>query len=226
MCEEIHARGYFYINKIIFKYLSFLNKVLGFYLVMNFQGISIPVNSKIKTIDPVIVSLCKKKIIDNIRSEFFTALKNNDLSISIIHQLSSETVLIQVDVMDEIDPQHIIGATLFVLNLSTECHQIYIINLMNLRHELSNIDGVIKVDQDGSGKIYKMSGARVFFESICFSLHLITKIRAVVLIEYESCEGEIKKLLIPGKDNEITLTGTREQNTGKVFYFPATYKPA
>lgn len=193
---------------------------------MNFRGISIPVSKKIKSIDQGIIGTCQEEIIKAIRSEFLTAFKFNKLSIVVVHQLSLECVLIQVDVMDELDSEQIKGATLFVVNFTTECSQLYVINLMNLRHEISQVAHNLKIIEPGSTKNYHIKSARVFFESASSCVALVTRIRSVLLIKYESTDGDVENLLVPGKDNEMVLTGTREAATGKLFYFPVTTQPA
>ncbi|MFZ4405524.1 MAG: hypothetical protein ACOYOK_15625 [Pseudobdellovibrionaceae bacterium] len=187
---------------------------------MNFQSTSVPVSDKIKSVDQGIISTCQERILSTIHQEIFTALRQNKLSIEVVHQLSSECLLFQVDIRDELSEEQRIGASLFLVNFSSECRQLYIINLMNLRSEADLTSKSVLIQDSNSTRKYSLESSRVYFESNSFSTALITKIRAVCLNRYVNEEGQVYCVLTYDPHHDMTLIGTREANTGKLFYFP------
>lgn len=187
---------------------------------MNFQSTSVPVSEKIKSVDQGIIDTCQDRILSTIHQEIFTGLKQNKLSIEVIHQLSMECVLLQIDIKDEVCEEQRIGASLFLVNFSSECRQLYIMNLVNLKAESDLIAKSVLIKDSTSTRKYALDSSRVYFESNSFSTDLITKIRAVCLSRYVNEEGEIYCVLTYDPHHDITLVGTREADTGKLFYFP------
>ncbi len=189
---------------------------------MNFPTTPVPVSEKIKSVDQGIISTCQDRILSTIHQEIFTGLKQNKLSIEVVHQLSLGCVLLQVDIKDEISEEQRIGASLFLVNFSSECRQLYIMNLVNLKAESDLLAKSVSIKDSNSTRKYSLDSSRVYFESNSFSTALITKIRAVCLNRYVNEQGEIYCILTYDPRHDITLTGTRESATGKLFYFPVT----
>ena len=193
---------------------------------MNFLSVSVPVSHKIKSIDQGIIGTCQDVILAAMRTEIFAGLdQNHKLSIEVVHQLSLECVLIQVDIWDELDSETVLVATLFLINFSVECGQLHILNLMNLRDNLYRPADKIAVIDFDAGKKYNLKSSRIFFESNSFSTDLVTKIRAVCFAQCVNDEDKKCSFIIPDSKHKMVLTGTREVSTGKLFYFPVMTQP-
>jgi hypothetical protein len=169
---------------------------------MNFLGISLTVDPKINTLDREIIGTCKNSILDTVRQEFYPEYQRNKMNITMVHQLSPQSVLVQIDTQDELDDDRLDFASIIAVNFASELHQIHLTHLMSARSYVEVINKTIIEISNGKPRILSLLDSKVFFESAVYQNHLVTRVRAACLARYVSDNGEAYDVTVVKKTNQ------------------------
>jgi hypothetical protein len=204
---------------------------------MNFSGTSLAVNPKIKTLDQGIIRTCQERIVAKIRAEFYPGFDDNVISIEYVHELSPNSVLIQVNMWIKLSADEIVEAecdpvesenkysnikkvTLFVFNFVSELHQIHITEINSCDTLMIEILVAISNQQVDYPSHISFDDYSIYYESVNHSKRGLTFVRLRHVLKYWDNHGKNKAFVVCQKEKVGILRETKTGNS--IWYFPDT----